>query len=84
MLCVVYKGPRAPDWYLFVPGESALEDVPLSVRERFGPLEHVMDLTLTPERQLARISAKDLMRRLLHDGCFIQQPPEDERRRPDA
>lgn len=78
MFCAVFKGPKAPDTYLFVPGEAALEDVPVSVRERFGPLEHVMDLVLTPQRRLARIEAVELMRRLLRDGCYIQLPPEDD------
>ena len=78
MLCAVYKGPKAPDTYLFVPGPAALGEVPESVRRGFGPLEHVMDLVLTPERRLARIEALDLMRRLLRDGCFIQMPPDED------
>ena len=79
MLCAIYKGPRAPDTYLFVPGHAALEEVPENVRRGFGPLEHVMDLVLTPERRLARIEARELMRRLLRDGCFIQMPPEEDK-----
>lgn len=78
MFCTIFKGRKAPDTYLFLPSAGALEDVPLAVREGFGPLEHVMDLTLTPHRRLARVDAVTLMRRLLRDGCFIQLPPDEE------
>ena len=78
MLCAVFKGPKAPDTYLFVLGHGALEEVPVAVRQGFGPLEHVMDLVLTPERSLARVEGRDLLRRLLRDGCYVQLPPEEE------
>ncbi|MCC5858900.1 MAG: YcgL domain-containing protein [Ectothiorhodospiraceae bacterium] len=83
MHCSVYKGQGAPDHYLFLPGKDDFSGVPQSVLDRFGPLEHVMDLVLTPDRRLARIRPVTLMRTLLVQGCHVQLPPNDEPLRPD-
>lgn len=78
MHCSIYKGRSAPDTYLYVPARDDFEAVPEAVLARFGPLEHVMDLVLTPDRALARVSAKTLMQGLLRNGCYVQLPPRDE------
>ncbi len=78
MHCSIFKGPGAPDHYLFIPCRNDFSGVPQPVLDRFGPLEHVMDLVLTPERQLARVRAVTLMRALLTQGCHVQLPPEDD------
>ncbi len=80
MHCSVYKGARAPEHYLFLPRRDDFDAVPQAVLDRFGPLEHVMDLRLTPGRRLARIPARRLMRALLVNGCYIQLPPKDSSR----
>lgn len=77
MHCSVYKGAKAPDTYLFLPARNAFASVPGPVLARFGTLEHVMDLVLTPGRRLARLQATSLMQALLRDGCHIQLPPRD-------
>mgnify|MGYP001421932640 CR=1 FL=1 len=78
MHCSIYKGRRAPDTYLFVPVRDDFTAVPASVLQAMGPLEHVMELVLTPERKLARVSAVTVMRRLLVQGCYVQLPPRDD------
>lgn len=78
MHCSIYKGRRAPDTYLFVPVRDDFTAVPVSVLQAMGPLEHVMELVLTPERKLARVSAVTVMRRLLVQGCYVQLPPRDD------
>lgn len=78
MHCSIYKGRKAPDHYLFLPCRDDFGDVPQSVLDAFGPLEPVLDLVLTPDRQLACIGARELMRRLLLQGCHVQLPPKDD------
>ncbi|MCC5813046.1 MAG: YcgL domain-containing protein [Ectothiorhodospiraceae bacterium] len=78
MHCSVYKGAKAPDHYLFLPRRDDFSAVPQPVLDRFGPLEHVMDLVLTPERPLARLTAPELMRALLQQGCHVQLPPRED------
>lgn len=78
MHCSIYKGRRKPDTYLFVPVKDDFGAVPESVLQALGPLEHVMELVLTPQRRLARAEAATVMRGLLLQGCYIQMPPQDE------
>jgi uncharacterized protein YcgL (UPF0745 family) len=78
MHCSIYKGRRAQDTYLFVPVKDQFSAVPQAVLQAMGPLEHVMDLVLTPSRRLARADAAVVMRGLLLQGCFVQLPPRDE------
>ncbi|MCP1673346.1 uncharacterized protein YcgL (UPF0745 family) [Natronocella acetinitrilica] len=78
MHCSVYKGRKAPDHYLFLPRRDDFDGVPQALLDRFGVLEHVMDLVLTPQRRLARTDIHALMRSLLVQGCYVQLPPKDE------
>ncbi len=78
MHCSVYKGRNVPDTYLFISTRGDLDAVPAAVLERFGALEHVMDLVLTPGRRLARTDSRTLLRALLQNGCYVQLPPRDE------
>lgn len=78
MHCSIYKGRRAQDTYLFVPVKDEFSAVPQAVLQAMGPLEHVMDLVLTPSRRLARVDAATVMRGLLLQGCYVQLPPREE------
>ena len=77
MHCSVYKGRAAPEYYLFLPCRDDFSGVLQDTLNRFGPLEHVMDLVLTPGRRLERTEAVTLMRTLLIKGCYIQLPPRE-------
>jgi len=83
MHCSIYKGRRTPDTYLFVPVKDDFTAVPAALLQTMGPLEHVMDLVLTPQRQLARAESVTIMRRLLLQGCYVQMPPRDDEHGPD-
>ncbi|KAB7624382.1 YcgL domain-containing protein [Alkalilimnicola sp. S0819] len=79
MHCSIYKGHKKPDTYLYVPVKDDLSTVPAPIMGALGATEHVMDLVLTPARRLAREDVCEVMRSLLHRGCFVQLPPgEDE------
>lgn len=78
MHCSIYKGRKAPDTYLFVPVKDDLSTVPAPVMGALGEAVHVMDLVLTPARTLAQAEAKEVLRSLLHRGCYVQLPPKDE------
>lgn len=77
MHCSIYKGRKAPDTYVFVPGRDDFAGISDDVRRALGELIHVMDLVLTPERRLARSDARTVMRYLLTQGCYIQLPPKE-------
>ena len=77
MKCVVYKGARKSDAYLFVQFDSDTSRVPYDLMEALGTLGKVMDLELSPDQTLARADP-DTVRQQLHDkGFYLQLPPAE-------
>lgn len=77
MQCVIYKGPRKPDSYLFIEREDDFSRVPDSLLSMFGSLEYVMTLELHQELYLARASASEVMSKLEEQGYYLQLPPAE-------
>ena len=71
----VYKTTRGPETFLFVPAGLAFNQWPEELADVFHPAEHVMTLTLTPERPLAAQSANLVMKEIAKRGYFMQLPP---------
>ena len=77
MKCVVYKGARKSDAYLFVKCDFDISRVPSDLLKAFGTLEKVMNLELSPDQALARADP-DTVRQQLHDkGFYLQLPPAE-------
>lgn len=77
MKCVIYKGHKKPDTYLFVEREDDFDRVPDQLLVMLGTLTKVMELELTPARTLAQAEAGDVMAALEERGFFLQLPPDD-------
>ncbi len=76
MECTVYRSRRKRETYLYLPRESdPAEVLPESLLHLLGVLDPVMDLTLTPERRLARADAAVVMAALEDEGYYLQLPP---------
>lgn len=71
----VYKTARRPETFLFVPAGLAFHEWPDGLTDVFHPAEHVMTLTLTPERPLAAHPADLVMNEIAKRGYFMQLPP---------
>ena len=71
----VYKPARRPETFLFVPAGLAFNEWPDGLADVFQPAEHVMTLTLTPERPLAAQPANLVMNEIATRGYFMQLPP---------
>lgn len=75
--CVIYKGKRKSDTYLFVERENDFSRVPAALLALLGDLEIVMALQLTPERQLAQTTGQVVIENLREQGYYLQLPPDD-------
>ena len=75
VICSVFASRRKEEMYLYVPKQEGLKRVPAELLERFGTPRHVMDLLLTPERQLARIRTETVLAALADQGFYLQLPP---------
>jgi hypothetical protein len=75
MQAFVYRSGRKPDTYLYLREKDAFAGVPDAVRAPLGPLQLVLELTLTPERKLARADATVVLANLERLGYHLQAPP---------
>ncbi|MFP5507188.1 MAG: YcgL domain-containing protein [Gammaproteobacteria bacterium] len=78
MKCVIYKGSRKQDTYLYIEREDDFARVPEALLDMLGNLQRVMALELTPERSLAQADPEQVRRLLREQGYYLQMPPPDD------
>jgi uncharacterized protein YcgL (UPF0745 family) len=78
MNCSVFRSNRKEYTYLYLPGDGDFSDLPQSLRDAFGPPEFVINLELSPERQLASEDVAEVMDNLREQGFHLQLPPGDQ------
>lgn len=76
MNCTVYRCSRQDEMYLYLAEGESLDDLPEALRTRLGRLTEIMQLTLGPERRLARVEVEAVIESLTVRGYFLQMPPE--------
>ena len=75
MKCVVYKGSRKPDAYLYIQREGDFSQVPKPLLDLMGPLELVISLDVTADSTLAQARAEEVLQQLEDRGFYLQLPP---------
>ncbi|PAV27020.1 hypothetical protein CF392_02460 [Tamilnaduibacter salinus] len=74
----VYRSTRKADTYVFVRRGQAWDELPEEFRHLFGQPVHAMDLLLKPERQLARVTGRDVLDAIADKDFYLQLPEEHE------
>ena len=77
MNCVIYKGSKKYDSYLYIEKEDDFSRVPDALMSMLGTLEFVMALELSPERKLAQADVEAVMAKLKDEGFYLQMPKQD-------
>lgn len=75
LLCEIYKSSRREEMYLYVDKRRGLAEVPEALIKRFGKPVTAMTLILTPEKNLARAKASEVMAAIRDKGFYLQMPP---------
>ncbi|RUO19317.1 hypothetical protein CWE08_10100 [Aliidiomarina iranensis] len=75
MLVRILRSPKKADTYLFIPLETEITELPEPLQGLFMPEQLVTKLSITPEKQLARISGVKLLEHLQTEGYYLQVPP---------
>lgn len=75
--CCVYKSLRKQKTFLFVSKENDFSRVPEPLLKALGEVEKLLELELTPERQMARGKASHIINDLLEKGFHLQLPPTE-------
>jgi len=71
----VFKSLKKPDTYLYVGKSQKIEDLPSELRDSFGQYELVLEMELSPERNLARADAAQVLLAIASRGFYLQLPP---------
>lgn len=77
-LVSVYKSPKKDEMYLYTLKGEQLTRVPKELKGVFGSPVHVLDMLLTPQRQLARVDSARVLQCLQAQGYYLQMPPAPE------
>ena len=75
MKCVVYKGSRKPDAYLYIQREGDFSQVPKPLLDLMGPLELVISLDVTADSTLAQARVEEVLQQLGDQGYYLHLPP---------
>ena len=74
--CLVYKGRKEPDTYLYVDKKDDCTSVPEELLSMMGELELVMELKLVQGRKLAQTEADIVLKHIEEQGYYLQLPPK--------
>ncbi|UXI68532.1 YcgL domain-containing protein [Tahibacter amnicola] len=75
MQCFVYRSERKADTYVYLRERDAFGLLPASLAQGLGQLTFVIELTLSPDRKLAREDVEAVMANLRGPGFHLQLPP---------
>jgi uncharacterized protein YcgL (UPF0745 family) len=80
MQCFVYKSLRKVDTYVYLRERDAFGLLPPTLKDGLGTLSFVLELTLSPDRRLAREDVTTVIANLRGPGFHLQLPPLEEAR----
>ncbi|MBL8300430.1 MAG: YcgL domain-containing protein [Rhodanobacteraceae bacterium] len=75
MQCFVYKSARRAETYIYLRERDAFELLPATLAATLGPLNFVIELSLSAKRKLAREDVDTVMANLRGPGFHLQLPP---------
>lgn len=77
--CVIYKGNKKPDSYLYIEKADDFSRLPDILISLLGELELVMCLELSAQRKLVQADVVEVMEQLQTQGYYLQMPPNQQR-----
>lgn len=75
MHAFIYKSLRKAQTYVYLVARDDFARLPPPLRAQLGTLVFVLEVTLTPERKLAREDVAVVRRNLATQGFHLQFPP---------
>lgn len=75
MLAFVYKSLKKADTYLYLATRDDFSCLPEPLHAQLGKLQFVLEVALTPTRQLARENPDVVRNNLAARGFHVQFPP---------
>ena len=74
-VCEVYRCAKKEGMYIYLDKARGLDVLPEALKQRAGKMEVAMTLVITPEKNLARAKAEDVLTAIDNQGFYLQMPP---------
>ena len=71
----VYRSPKKPQTYVYLPSDQDYESLPEALIEQFGDAVLFLTFELHEKKKLAQVEAKTVLAALRNQGFFLQLPP---------
>jgi len=78
MLCSIYKSPKKPGSYLYVPMRDDFSAVPDALLSHFGKPELLMMFNLAGNKPLHNADKAEVCKKLEAQGFYLQVPKQDD------
>jgi len=78
LICSVYAAERIDQLYVYLPKSVPLTELPEALQKQLGRAKKVMDVLVTPEKTLAKVSGARLLEAFESEGFYLQMPPAKE------
>lgn len=76
-MCAVYGSQRHDEMYIYMPKHASFDSLPEALRVRFGKPRKAMEILLSPEKSLARVTGEKILKAFLKQGFYLQLPPAE-------
>lgn len=78
MLTQIYASERKPGYYLYVPKDTNLNELPEALIKPLGVLRKSLLLMISPTQRLANADPVKVLDSLKERGFYLQLPPKDD------
>ncbi len=73
----VYGGARKAGTYLYVPSDMLTDELPEALLQLLGELRVILEIEVSPVRQLARCTGAEVLEGISDKGYYLQIPPSE-------
>jgi uncharacterized protein YcgL (UPF0745 family) len=78
VLTLIYASERKPGYYLYVPKDADLQDLPEALIKPLGSLRKTLLLMIGPTQKLANADPVKVLASLQERGFYLQLPPKED------
>lgn len=80
MQCFIYRSPRKPETFLFIPEKGDFSQLPEDLLRVFGEPEFSFEFPLTADRKMINGDAGEILERMEAQGFYLQLPVDRDAR----
>ncbi|MDA8662540.1 YcgL domain-containing protein [Luminiphilus sp.] len=73
----VFGAARKAGTYLYLPTDMPTDELPKELLQLLGELRVILEIEVSPDRQLARCTGAEVLEGISDKGYYLQIPPSE-------